>query len=128
MKDEVKRDFLTKEAKEGEKIKSQMQYYTETIAAGTVFYWKICLIDTNDMETGAFLDVLQQFANTPYVLGGNGRIGLGDIKVEIVSTKTTDSDVDFKNDDFVQYVDVYRSGKKDVSHYFETGKASDLIG
>jgi CRISPR/Cas system CSM-associated protein Csm3 (group 7 of RAMP superfamily) len=127
MKDENYREYLTDAAKEGEKIKSQMQYHTETIAAGTVFYWKICMIDTDDMERGAFLSVLQKFANTPFVLGGNGRVGLGDIKIEILSTNTIDSDVDFKNDDFVQYVETYQSNKKNVSDYFESGGVNELL-
>ena len=126
-KNEHYREFLTDDAKEGDKIKSQMQYYIETIAAGTMFYWKICLTDTDDMETGAFLNILQKFANTPYVLGGNGRVGLGDIKMDIISTDTIDSDVDFKNDDFVKYIEDYKSNKKDVSEYFESGAVNELF-
>jgi len=126
-KDENLRDYLTGEAKEGEKIKSQMQYYTETIAAGTKFYWKLCIEDANDVETGAFLNILQKFADTPYVLGGNGRMGLGDIKIEIVNTSTIDSAVDFKNDDFVKFIDDYKTAKKDATNYFDSGEAKELF-
>ena len=126
-KNEHYRQYLTEKAKEGDKIKSQMQYYNETISAGTIFYWKICLTNTDDMETGAFLNILNKFANTPYVLGGNGRIGLGDIKIDIISTRTIDSDVDFKNDDFVKYITPYQENKKDVSEYFESGAVNELF-
>ena len=127
-KNEHYQEFLTDEAKAGEKNPVQMKYHIETIAAGTSFYWQLCLIDTSDLETGAFLDILQKFANTPFVLGGNGRIGLGDIKIEIIETKTIDSDIDFKNDDFVTYIDYYRENKKCVSEYFETGVVNELFG
>lgn len=126
-KNEHYRDFLTDEAKDADKIKSQMKYHIETIIAGTEFYWKICLVDTSDMETGAFLAILNKFATTPYILGGNGRVGLGDIKIEIVSTKTIDSNVDFKNDDFVKYIENYQSNKKDTSTYFESGKVDEIF-
>ena len=126
-KDEHLREYLSDAAKEGEKVKAQMQYYTETIAAGTRFYWKICIEDATDTETGAFLDTLNKFAQTPYVLGGNGRVGLGDIKMEIISTSTIDSAVDFKNDDFVKYIETYEAAKPDMTSYFETEKCKELF-
>lgn len=126
-KNEHYREFLTEQAKAEQQSKVQMQYYIETISAGAQFYWKICLIDTSDMETGAFLAILQKFANTPYILGGNGAKGLGDITIEIVSTNTIDSEVDFKNDDFVTYIENYQSNKKDVSGYFESGAVNELF-
>ena len=127
-KDENLNVFLSDEAKEGEKAIVQMQYYIETIAAGTVFYWKVCLTDTNDIETGAFLDILQKFSDTPYVLGGNGRIGFGDIGIEIIFTKTVNSDLEL-DDDFVKYVSTYNDNKKDVSGYFNKNIVEDnLLG
>jgi hypothetical protein len=126
-KNEHYREFLTEQAKASEPIKAQMQYHIETIVAGTVFYWKLCLTDTNDLETGAFLNILQKFANTPYVLGGNGRVGLGDIGIEILSTSTIDSSVDFKNDDFVKYIETYQANKQDASKYFESGAVNELF-
>lgn len=126
-KNEAYREYLTDAAKESEKNPIQMKYYIETLVAGIQFYWQICLIDMDDMETGAFLSILQKFANTPYVLGGNGRVGLGDIKIEILETKTIDSDVDFKNEDFVKYIETFKENKKDVSNYFESGAMNELF-
>lgn len=126
-KNEHYREYLTDEAKQGETIKSQMKYETETIAAGTCFYWKICVIDANDIETGAFLNILKKFVATPYVIGGNGRIGHGDIKIDIISTETINSEVNFKNDDFVKYIETYQSEKKDLSNYFESDKINELF-
>jgi hypothetical protein len=61
------------------------------------------------------------------VLGGNGRVGLGDIKMEIISTSTIDSAVDFKNDDFVKYIKTYEAAKPDMTSYFETEKCKELF-
>lgn len=125
MKDENKREFLSEDA-EGKK--SQMKYDTETIVAGTKFYWKVCLKDTTDTETGAFLQTLNTWAEQCSQVGGNGRVGHGALKLEIKETKVIDSELDFKNDDFVQYIDTYKKQKQDVSGYFEKGISKELFG
>jgi len=125
-KDENLREYLTDEAKE-DKIKSQMIYYTETLAAGTRFYWKICLRDTNDIETGAFLNTLQKWSEQASQVGGNGRVGHGALKVELTETKVVDSDIKFDNDEFVKFIDKYNDSKKDVSDYFEKGISKKLF-
>lgn len=125
-KDEVKRDFLQEgEKKEGNPV--QMKYDTETIAAGTKFYWRICLKDTSDVETGAFLQTLNTWAEQNSQVGGNGRVGHGALKLEVKETKVIDSELDFQNEDFVRYMDTYKSAKKDVSDYFEKGVSKELF-
>lgn len=60
---------------------TQMQYFVETFAAGTPFYWKIQLNDVNDIEFEAFLIALGEFSKRPYV-GGKSNIGLGEVAIE----------------------------------------------
>lgn len=126
-KNENYREFLTQEAKDGDKIKSQMMYHIETLVSGTKFYWKICLRDTNEIETGAFLNILNKWSQLPSQIGGNGRVGHGALKLELKETKEINSDLDFKNDDFVAYLDTYEAEKKDVSGYFEKGISKTLF-
>lgn len=121
-KNENYKKFLKEPGEDEDKTVIQMQYYVETFAAGTKFFWKICLTDTDDVETGAFLDILQKFADTPYILGADGRIGLGDISIEIIQTKTIDSEIDFKNDDFVKFIQDYEKVKPNSGEYFENSK------
>lgn len=106
---------------------TQMMFHVETIAAGTKFYWKVCLIDTNDIETGAFLSVIQSWSAQSSQIGGNGRVGHGKIKVEFNNTYTVDSDVEFKNSDFVTYIQLAKENKKDVSDFFESGKSRAIF-
>lgn len=126
-KDEVKKEYL--QADEGKKKERpvQMKYDTETIAAGTKFYWRICLKDTTDIETGAFLQTLNTWAEQNSQVGGNGRVGHGALKLEIKETKVIDSELDFQNEDFVKYIDGYKEKKKDVSAYFEKGISKSLF-
>jgi len=126
-KDENMREYLSDEAKEGDKIKSQMIYYIETLAAGIKFYWKICLRDTTDIETGAFLQTLQTWSDQASQVGGTGRVGLGALKVELTETKVVDSDIKFDNDEFVTFIGKYNEAKKDVSEYFEKGISKKLF-
>lgn len=126
-KNENFREFLNEEAKAGEKIKSQMKYHVETLAAGTRFYWKICLRDTSDVETGAFLSTLNSWVSQASQVGGNGRVGYGALKVQLTDSKVVDSEVDFENSDFVKFIDQYSDAKKDVSTYFEKGISKTLF-
>lgn len=125
-KDEVKKEFLQEDAKKKDRP-VQMMYETETLAAGTKFYWRIVLKDTTDEETGAFLQTLNTWAEQNSQVGGNGRVGHGALKLEIKETKVVDSDLDFSNDDFVKYIDSYKEKKKDVSDYFEKGISKTLF-
>lgn len=126
-KDEVKKEYLEDDA-EKKTNPVQMKYDTETLAAGTKFYWRVCLKDTNDIETGAFLQTLNTWAEQNSQVGGNGRVGHGALKLEIKETKLIDSDLDFKNTDFVRFIDGYKEAKKDVSAYFEKGVSKELFG
>jgi len=96
-------------------------YHTETLVAGTRFYWKICLRDTTDIETGAFLSILQSWSNQSSQVGGNGRVGHGRLKVDLTETSVIDSEMEFTNSDFVTYIDKAKDAKKDVTDYFERG-------
>lgn len=126
-KDEIKREFLQDDAKEKARP-VQMKYDTETIAAGTKFYWRVVLKDTTDIETGAFLQTLNTWIEQNSQVGGNGRVGHGALKLEIKETKVIDSDLDFNNSEFVSFIDSYNEQKKDVSSYFEKGISKDLFG
>lgn len=126
-KDEVKKEFLQDDDNAKKANPIQMKYDTETISAGTKFYWRICLKDTNDVETGAFLSTLNTWVEQNSQVGGNGRVGHGAIKLEIKETKVIDSELDFQNEDFVKYMDIYKGAKKDVSDYFEKGISKSLF-
>lgn len=126
-KDEHKREFIVEEDKTIDLKGGQMMYHYETLAAGTVFYWRICLRDTTDVETGAFLSVLQSWAAQSSQVGGNGRVGHGRLKVELTETSVVDSDLKFENSDFVTYINKAAKAKKDVSGYFEKGLSKELF-
>lgn len=59
----------------------QMIYRTETLAAGTQFYWKITLEDATDVEFESFINTLLVFSKSPF-LGGRSAIGHGEISVK----------------------------------------------
>lgn len=59
----------------------QMLYYVETFAAGTPFYWRICLDDVSEIEFEAFITTLVEFSRLPYI-GGKSNVGLGEVAVK----------------------------------------------
>lgn len=126
-KDENKREFIKPEFLTADLRGGQMMYHTETLVAGTRFYWKVCLRDTTDVETGAFLSILQSWANQSSQVGGNGRVGHGRLKVDLTETSVIDSEIEFKNSDFVTYIDKAKEAKKDVTGYFEKGASKTLF-
>ena len=126
-KDENKREFIKPEFLTADLRGGQMMYHTETLVAGTRFYWKVCLRDTTDIETGAFLSILQSWANQSSQVGGNGRVGHGRLKVDLTETSVIDSEIEFKNSDFVTYIDKAKEAKKDVTGYFEKGASKTLF-
>lgn len=126
-KDENKREFIKKESLTDDLRGGQMMYHTETLVAGTRFYWKICLRDTTDIETGAFLSILQSWSNQSSQVGGNGRVGHGRLKVDLTETSVIDSEIEFTNSDFVTYIDKAKESKKDVTNYFEKGASKELF-
>jgi CRISPR/Cas system CSM-associated protein Csm3 (group 7 of RAMP superfamily) len=126
-KDENKREFIKQEYLTEDLRGGQMMYYMETLVAGTRFYWKVCLRDTTDIETGAFLSILQSWAAQSSQAGGNGRVGHGRLKVELTETTVVDSEMEFENSDFVTYIDKANQAKKDVTDYFEKGVSKTLF-
>ena len=104
-----------------------MMYHTETIAAGTRFYWRVCLRDTSDVETGAFLSTLQKWSEQASQVGGNGRIGHGALKLDLIETKSIDSEAVFTDSEFVTFTGKYDAAKKDVTGYFEDGLSKKLF-
>jgi len=126
-KDENKREFIKKEYLTDDLRGGQMMYHIETLVPGTRFYWKVCLRDTTDIETGAFLSILQIWANQSSQVGGNGRVGHGRLKVDLTETYVIDSEIEFTNSDFVTYIDKAKEAKKDVTGYFEKGASKTLF-
>lgn len=126
-KDENKREFIKPEFLTNELRGGQMMYHIETLVAGTRFYWKVCLRDTTDIETGAFLSTIQSWANQSSQVGGNGRVGHGKLKVELTETSVVDSEMEFTNSDFVTYIDKAKEAKKDVTDFFEKGASKTLF-
>lgn len=126
-KDENKREFIKEESLTDELKGGQMMYHTETLVAGTRFYWKICLRDTNEVETGAFLSILQSWSNQSSQVGGNGRVGHGKLKIDLTETSVVDSEMKFENSDFVTYINKASEAKKDVTDYFDKGVSKKLF-
>ena len=126
-RDENKREFIKKEYLTDDLRGGQMMYHIETLVPGTRFYWKVCLRDTTDIETGAFLSILQIWANQSSQVGGNGRVGHGRLKVDLTETYVIDSEIEFTNSDFVTYIDKAKEAKKDVTGYFEKGASKTLF-
>ncbi len=121
VKDENKREFICESELEQAKG-MQMIYHIETIAAGTRFYWRICLRDTTDTETGVFLNLLNSWGQQSAQVGGNARVGHGIMKIEVSDTHVIDSDIDFKDDDFVRYSEIANTSKIDMRAYLEEHK------
>jgi CRISPR/Cas system CSM-associated protein Csm3 (group 7 of RAMP superfamily) len=126
-KDENKREFIKPEFLTNELRGGQMMYHIETLVAGTRFYWKICLRDTSDIETGAFLSTIQSWANQSSQVGGNGRVGHGKLKVDLTETSVVDSEMEFTNSDFVTFINKANEAKKDVTEFFEKGATKTLF-
>lgn len=59
----------------------QMRYTIEMLAAGSVLYQRIDLIDVTELELGAFVSALHKFSERPYI-GGQNRIGAGLVEAE----------------------------------------------
>lgn len=59
----------------------QMRYTIEMLAAGAVLYQRIDLCDMSDLELGAFVSAMMEFAKHPYI-GGKSGTGHGLVDVE----------------------------------------------
>lgn len=91
-KDENMRKYLQTETPvliEGAEVKpfkkkeasQQMRYTIEMLAAGSVLYQRIDLIDVTELELGAFVSTLHKFSEQPYI-GGQNRLGAGLVEAE----------------------------------------------
>jgi len=58
---------------------SQMIYYTETLAAGTPFYWKVVLRDVTELEYDFFLSFMKRWEAVQTV-GGKESVGFGQLE------------------------------------------------
>lgn len=70
----------------------QMMYYVETLAAGTPFYWQVCLRDVTDIEFEAFVCALAEWSKRP-VIGGKANVGMGQVMVRFEDWISIDSRV-----------------------------------
>lgn len=94
---------------------SQMIYYTETMAAGTPFYWRVVLEDVTDEEFDLFLTVMSRFERVP-VTGGKGSVGFGQIQIEQAEWKEMikqDNSLSIVNETTESLYMRYISDKKD---------------
>jgi hypothetical protein len=71
--------------KEKKEAPQQMRYTQELLAAGSRLYHRITLKDFTELELGAWVSCLTQFAEAPYI-GGQGRKGDGLCTVEYEMT------------------------------------------
>jgi len=62
--------------KEDDGPAQQMRYTVECLAAGSVLYQRIELIDVTELELGAWVSCLAKWSQSPY-LGGKSNIGFG---------------------------------------------------
>jgi len=69
-----------------------MMYHTETISAGTKFFWRVILEDVTDVEFESFIATLIEFSKTPSV-GGKSAVGHGEISVQLDNWIQIDSRV-----------------------------------
>jgi hypothetical protein len=70
----------------------QMKYEVETLAAGTQFYWQLCLKDVDQLEYEAFCAALAEFLALPYI-GGKSNVGLGRVRIDCEEWRQIDSAV-----------------------------------
>ena len=70
-----------KPKKEKKENPQQMRYTIELMAAGAKFYQRIDLLELTELELGAFVSAMNEFAKAPYI-GGQNRAGMGLIKGE----------------------------------------------
>ena len=54
----------------------QMRYTVECLAAGSMLYQRIELVDVTELELGAWVSCLAEWSKSPY-LGGKSNVGLG---------------------------------------------------
>lgn len=78
-KDDSEAEGETGLGDEGDKQKRQMRYYTEVMIPGTILKYNFSILPTaTDLDRGSFNSIMRDFINEAR-LGGNKRIGYGEI-------------------------------------------------
>lgn len=89
----------TKSKKKDGDVSTQMRMTSELLIAGVMLVHEIDLVSVDEIELGAFVSALVQFAQVPYIGGqsnkGHGRV---DYVAQIVNTKTGEMQELFKMD------------------------------
>ncbi len=77
----IKGDAEAGPVKEDRGKPQQMRYTVEVLSAGSRLYQRVDLADVTELELGAFVACLHEFAEAPYI-GGMSRVGFGLVEAE----------------------------------------------
>ena len=127
----------TKSKKKDGDVSTQMRMTSELLIAGVTLAHEIDLVSVDDIELGAFVSALVQFAQVPYIGGqsnkGHGRV---DYVAQIVNTKTgevqelfkMDGDIPKLSDVAQQAKDAYDDHLMKIYNAFLEQKESEIRG
>ena len=127
----------TKSKKKDGDVSTQMRMTSELLIAGVTLAHEIDLVNVDDIELGAFVSALVQFAQVPYIGGqsnkGHGRV---DYVAQIVNTKTgevqelfkMDGDIPKLSDVAQQAKDAYDDHLMKIYNAFLEQKESEIRG
>ena len=127
----------TKSKKRDGDVSTQMRMTSELLIAGVTLAHEIDLVSVDDIELGAFVSALVQFAQVPYIGGqsnkGHGRV---DYVAQIVNTKTgevqelfkMDGDIPKLSDVAQQAKDAYDDHLMKIYNAFLEQKESEIRG
>ena len=127
----------TKTKKRDGDVSTQMRMTSELLIAGVTLAHEIDLVNVDDIELGAFVSALVQFAQVPYIGGqsnkGHGRV---DYVAQIVNTKTgevqelfkMDGDIPKLSDVAQQAKDAYDDHLMKIYNAFLEQKESEIRG
>ena len=127
----------TKSKKKDGDISTQMRMTSELLIAGVTLAHEIDLVSVDDIELGAFVSALVQFAQVPYI-GGQSNKGHGRVVyvAQIVNTKTgevqelfkMDGDIPKLSDVAQQAKDAYDDHLMKIYNAFLEQKESEIRG
>jgi len=127
----------TKSKKKDGDVSTQMRMTSELLIAGVTLAHEIDLVSVDEIELGAFVSALVQFAQVPYIGGqsnkGHGRV---DYVAQIVNTKTgevqelfkMDGDIPKLSDVAQQAKDAYDDHLMKIYNAFLEQKESEIRG
>ena len=127
----------TKTKKKDGDVSTQMRMTSELLIAGVTLAHEIDLVNVDEIELGAFVSALVQFAQVPYIGGqsnkGHGRV---DYVAQIVNTKTgevqelfkMDGDIPKLSDVAQQAKDAYDDHLMKIYNAFLEQKESEIRG